>query len=165
MMDTITLVVLIALLAVYLIVRQLTEQAVNWRTLLLLPAVAVYGCYMELQPEFARFAPTLLIVSLLVGIVPGLFAGIFRGQHTRVRLDSARSRVVSKPERASSLMWLGLLILHAAVIAVSYTSLDKSITGAILTAFVGSLLLVSIFAQKFIVYQQYSRYQNTLTVR
>lgn len=164
-MDTILFGVLIALLAVYLIVRQLTEQAVNWRTLLLLPALAVYGCYMELQPDFARFAPTLLIVSLLAGIVPGLLAGIFRGQHTRVRLDSARGRVLSKPELPSSLMWLGLLILHAAVIAVSYTSLEESIMGAILTAFVGSLLLFSIIAQKFIVYQQYSRYQNALTMR
>lgn len=161
-MDTTILILVIALLAVYLVVRQFTEQVVTWRTLLLLPAVAAYACYSELQEDFTHFAPALLIVGLLVGILPGLLTGIFRGKHTRVRLDSANGRVLSKPELASSLTWLGLLILHIGVIAAGYLGLNHSIAGGVLTAFVGSFLLVNIIAQKYMVYTQYSRYQNSL---
>lgn len=158
-MNVITIILVVAVLAVYLVVRQFTQQVVTWRTLLLLPLVAIYGCYSELNEDFSHFAPTLLIVSVAVGILPGLLSGIFRGKHTRVSLNSENGNVYSKPELASSLTWLGLLIVHIAAIALSYTLLKDSLPGALLTAFAASLVLFNVVAQKFMLYQQYNRFQ------
>lgn len=159
-MNNMIIILVVVALVVYLIVRQFTEQVVTWRTLLLLPALAVYGSYTEIQPDLSHYAPALLVASLAVGVLPGLLTGIYRGKRTRVRLDSTNGNVYSKPELASSLTWLGLLLVHIAAIALSYTILAHSLAGYLLTAFVGSLLLFSIATQKFIVYQQYNRYQT-----
>ena len=158
-MNNIILILLVLLLFVYMIVRQFTEQQVTWSTLLLLPAISAYASYTDLQPAFARFALLPLAAGLALGVLVGLITGIFRGQHTKVRLDSASGNIYSKPELASSLMWLGLLIIRIAVIALGYSPLEHNLFVGILTAFGGTLFLVSISTQKFMVYMQYNRYQ------
>lgn len=162
-MDNMIILLLVLVLFVYMIIRQFTEQVVSWRSLLILPALSAYGSYTDLVPAFTHFALPPLIAGLALGVLAGLATGIFRGQHTRVRLDSASGNVLSKPELASSLMWLGLLIVRIGVIVMSYShnnlGLNSTLT-AILIAFGGTLFLVSISTQKFMVYLQYNRYQT-----
>ena len=162
-MNNLIILLVVLVLFVYMVVRQFTEQVVSWRSLLILPAISAYGSYTDLVPAFAHFALAPLMAGLALGALAGLATGIFRGQHTRVRLDSASGNVVSKPELVSSLMWLGLLIVRIGVIVMSYShnnlGLNSTLT-AILIAFGGTLFLVSISTQKFMVYLQYSRYQT-----
>jgi hypothetical protein len=159
-MNSTLLILLVVALSIYIIVRQFTEQVVNLRTLLLLPALSTYACYTDMNADFTHFTPTLLVVGLVVGVVPGLLTGIFRGRHTRVRQDSASGSIFSKPESASSFMWLGLLIVRIAVITLSRMPFgEHNVLIAMLTAFAASLFLVSIATQKFMVYQKSTHFQ------
>jgi hypothetical protein len=159
-MDSTQTILLIAAVAIYIIVRQFTEQRVTWTTLLLLPAVSIYASYTELQDDFAHFLPVLLIAAMVIGVLPGVLTGLFRGRHTRVRLDQASGVIYSKPEAASSLMWVGLLVLHIAVIALAYSPLGTLWLTGMLSAFASTLFLVSVSVQKWMVYQQYSLLQG-----
>ncbi len=159
-MDSTTTIFLIALVAVYIVIRQFTEQQVTWTTLLLLPAVSIYASYTELQDDFAHFLPALLIGAMVIGVVPGIFTGLFRGRHTNVRLDQASGTIYSKPQAASSLMWVALLVLHLGVIALAYSPLGTLWVAGVLSAFASTLFLVSVVVQKWIVYQRYSELQG-----
>jgi hypothetical protein len=161
-MNDIIIILLVLVALVYLVFRQFTEQQVNWRTLLLLPALSAYASYTELLPAFARFTPLPLIAGLAVGALAGLATGVLRGRATRVRLDSASGQIYSKPQLASSLTWVGLMLVRAAVIALAYTPLDHTLLAGVLIAFGGTVFLVSIATQKFMVYLEYSRLQAGL---
>lgn len=156
-MNTLTLVVG-SLVLLLLVIRQFTEQAVNWRTLLLLPVLSACASYIDLQWAFAHFSLLLLTLGLASGVLAGLASGIFRGRHTRVRLDPASGMIRSRPEPASSFMWLGLLIVRMGTLILTYAHLQQSnaLIG-FLTAFGGTVFLVSIATQKYLVYTQYSR--------
>lgn len=158
MNNTIFILFVLALL-VYMVVRQFTKQQVNMRNLLFLPALSAYASYTDLVPAFAHFASSLMYTGLAIGIVFGLLTGVFRGWHTQVYRDSSNGLIYSKPELASSLMWLALLIARVAVLVLSYSPLGSTPVVGVLIAFASSVFLVSICTQKYMVYAEYNRYQ------
>ncbi len=154
-MDNAVFFLLVFLVFFYMVARQFTEQRITLLSLLLLPLLSAYASYTDLQPAFARFAPLPLVGGLV-----GIATGIFRGRHTRVRLDSASGIVYSKPQLPSSLMWLALLIVRIGVTFLAYTpSLRHNLLVGVLIAFGGTVFLLSISIQKWIVYRQYSSYR------
>ncbi len=146
-MDSTVFTLLIVVAFVYMIIRQFTEQEITWRSLLILPALSIYGSYLELQSDFSHFAPAFLVMAMAVGVVPGLFAGLFRGQHTKVRLENASGVIYSKPELA-------------ALIALNASPLGTNLLVGMFSACASALFVVSVVVQKFLVYQQYNRYQT-----
>jgi hypothetical protein len=161
-MNNTLIILVVAALAIYAIVRQFTEQQVTPRSLLLLPALSAYASYMDLQPAFARFSPALLIGGLVLGAALGILAGMFRGRHTQVRLDRASGNVFAKPDLICSVAWLVLLVVRIAVIALSYSPLGLNPVVGALTACCGSLFLLSVATQKYMVYVQSRNFQFTL---
>jgi hypothetical protein len=150
---------LIGALSIYIIVRQFTEQQVTPISLLLLPLVSAYASYLDLQPAFMRFAPLPLIGGLAVGVLVGVAIGIFRGRNTRVRLESSSGIVYSKPQLPSSIMWLVLLIVRIGVIILTFSPLGHMLLVGIVIAFGGTVFLLSVSTQKWMVFTQYSRYR------
>lgn len=158
-MDTL---LIVAVLLVYMVVRQFTEQRVNVINLVLLPVLSGYLSYTELQPDFAHFTALPLLAGLAIGVLAGLASGIFRGRNTRVRLDSTSGQIYAKPLLACSLMWIVLLLVRISVIALNYSPLGHSLLAGVLLACAGALFVVSISTQKVMVFAQYSRLQAGL---
>lgn len=158
-MDSNILILLVLVLLVYMVIRQFTEQRVNLVSLLLLPLLSAYAGYVELLPAFRAFTPLSLIGGMLVGVIVGVLTGIIRGRNTRVRLDEASGVVFSKPLLASSLLWLGLLVARISVVILNYSSLKHFLLAGIIVAFACATFFVSVVTQKFMVFQQYNRFQ------
>jgi membrane protein CcdC involved in cytochrome C biogenesis len=162
MLNNIIILLVVAVLAVYVIIRQFTQQRVTMINLLLLPLLSAYASYNELLPAFGHFTPWPLIAGMAVGLLVGIATGIFRGRYTSVRQDSASGQVYSKPQLASSLMWLALLIVRIAAIVLSTSSLRDNLLTGTLIACGGTLFFFSISTQKAMVFRQFSRLQGGL---
>ena len=162
-MNNILMILVALVLFAYLIVRQFTKQRVTPINLLLLPLLSAYASYTELPPVFARFALLPLLAGLMIGALAGLATGILRGKYTSVFLDSSTGQAYSKPQLASSLTWLALLLAHIAVIALDYSPVAHMLIIGVLLAFASTLFLVSIATQKWMVFLQYNRLQAGLS--
>lgn len=148
---------LLLVVSVYIVIRQFVEQRVTPVTLLLLPLLSVYASYIDLRLAFTRFPPLPLLGGLAFGIIVGLLTGIFRGRHTRVRLDNTSGTVYSKPQIPSSIMWLALLLVRIGVLVLTYSSLNDNLLVGVIIAFGGTVFLFSITTQKFIVFTRSNR--------
>jgi hypothetical protein len=59
-------------------------------------------------------------------------------------------------------MWLALLAIRITVITLSYSSLSTNLLVGMLIAFGGTVFLVSVSTQKFMVFQQYNHLRTGL---
>src|SRR5581483_7398481 len=90
------------------------------------------------------------------GFRPGLCLGVFRGTLVRVRRDVASGITYVKPGRLSIAIWITLLVLRIAAIAITYAGLGHGLVPVILaTTVMSGLFLGSIVAEKASIFWQW----------
>ncbi len=157
MPASITYIIIIAVV-LYIIVCQFIEQPVKPLMLLGLPVAVAYFSYIAFQRNLAEafVNPGLLIGALVIGLLPGLCLGVFRGTLVRVRRDVASGITYVKPSRLSIAIWITLLVLRIAAIAVTYASLGHGLAPVVLaTTIMSGLFLGSIVAEKASIFWQW----------
>ena len=150
MPASITYILIIGVI-LYIIVCQFIEQPVKPLMLLGFPALVAYISYITFEKNLAEaFVNSgLLIAALVIGFLPGLCLGLYRGTLVRVRRDAASGITFVKPSRLSITIWITLLVLRIAAIAVTYSGLGHGLAPVILaTTGMSALFLGSIVAEK-----------------
>ncbi len=143
--------ILIIAVVLYIIISQFFEQQVKPLMLLGLPVAVGYFSYIALQKNLAETLvnPGLLIAALGIGLLPGLCLGVYRGTLVRIRRDAATGTVYARMGALGIVIWITLLVLRIAAIAVTYSSLGHSLPVAVLaTTVMSGLFLGSIVAEK-----------------
>ena len=150
--------ILIIGVVLYIIACQFIEQPVKPVMLLGLPALVAYFSYITFQKNLveALVNPSLLIAAAVVGLLPGLCLGLFRGKLVRIRRNNATGITYVKPTRLSITIWIALLVLRIVAIAVTYSGLGSSLAPVILaTTAMSALFLGSIVAEKASIFWQW----------
>ncbi len=164
-MNNILLDMLILILVLYLIARQFMEQEVTMRSLWALPIVIAYYTYTRLQTVYVHFDPTLFNVTIGIAAFAGLVPGLFHGSQMHLRQDQ-NGRIFARSTRKASLLWLGLLILRIACIALSYIPFEQTfwplaLALALVTTFISVLFLSFIVVSKLRLFAALSQMQNS----
>lgn len=150
--------IIIIAVVLYIIVRQFMEQPVQPLMLLGLPALVAYVSYITFQKNLveALLNPSLLIAALVIGLLPGLCLGLFRGKLVRMRRNNATGITYVKPTPLSITIWIALLVLRIAAIAVTYAGLGGTLAPVILaTTAMSALFLGSVVAEKASIFWQW----------
>jgi hypothetical protein len=160
MPASITYIIIIAVV-LYIIVCQFIEQPVKPLMLLGLPVAVAYISYITFERNLAEafVNPGLLIAALVIGFLPGLCLGVFRGTLVRVRRDASSGITFVKPGRLSIVIWIMLLVLRIAAMAVTYSGLGHGLAPVILaTTVMSALFLGSIVAEKASIFCQWMQF-------
>jgi len=150
--------ILIIGVILYIIACQFIEQPVKPLMLLGLPVAVAYLSYITFEKNLVQafVHPGLLIAALVIGLLPGLCLGVFRGKLVRVRRDAATGITYVKPGRLSIIIWITLLVLRIAAMAVTYSGLGSGLAPVILaTTCMSALFLGSIVAEKASIFWQW----------
>lgn len=157
MLASITYIIIIAAV-LYIIVCQFIERPVKPLMLLGLPIAVAYFSYITFEKNLteAFVNPGLLIAALVIGLLPGLCLGLYRGTLVRVRRDAASGITFVKPSRLSITIWITLLVLRITAIAITYSGLGGGLAPVILaTTAMSALFLGSIVAEKASIFWQW----------
>jgi magnesium-transporting ATPase (P-type) len=150
--------IIIIAAVLYIIVSQFIEQPVKPLMLLGLPVAVAYISYITFEKNLAEafVNPGLLIADLVIGLLPGLCLGVFRGTLVRVRRDASSGITFVKPSRLSIVIWITLLVLRIAAMAVTYSGLGHGLAPVILaTTAMSALFLGSVVAEKASIFCQW----------
>ncbi len=150
--------IIIIAVVLYIIVSQFIEQPVKPLLLLGLPVAVAYISYITFEKNLAEafVNPGLLIAALVIGLLPGLCLGVFRGTLVRVRRDASSGITFVKPSRLSITIWITLLVLRIAAMAVTYSGLGHGLAPVILaTTAMSALFLGSVVAEKASIFWQW----------
>ena len=150
--------ILIIGVVLYIIVSQFMEQPVKPLMLLGLPALVAYFSYITFEKNLAEafVNPSFLIAALAIGLLPGLCLGVFRGKLVRMRRNEATGTIYVKPTSLSIAIWITLLVLRIAAIAVTYASLGSGLVPVVLAiTAMSALFLGSIVAEKASIFWQW----------
>ncbi|HVB24563.1 MAG TPA: hypothetical protein VNG51_21685 [Ktedonobacteraceae bacterium] len=150
--------ILIIGVVLYIIVCQFIEQPIKPLMLLGLPVAVAYLSYITFEKNLAEafINSGLLIAALVIGLLPGLCLGVFRGKLVCVRRDVATGITYVKPSRLSIIIWITLLVLRIAAIAITFSGLSNGLVPVILaTTAMSALFLGSIVAEKASIFWQW----------
>src|SRR5690348_11407079 len=110
-MTSYIILLLVAGVVIYMIVRQFREQAITRSWYLILPLIIAYYTYTNIEAELhqALISVAVLVGSLAFGLVAGLGVGALRGSFAHLRFDRQTQRAYVKTSLVSGLIWLGIL--------------------------------------------------------
>jgi uncharacterized membrane protein len=160
--TTLTTGVLILAVVIYMITNQFRERPIKPATLIITPALITYYTYTNILAEFAKQVvdPAWLIGALMVGLVPGLVLGFFRGNLAHMRLDAASGKVYARASMLSLILWCLLLVLKIGAAFLTYSPLGKTVLPLILLiSILHTLFLGNIVAEKVCLYLRANRYE------
>ena len=166
--SSLTIGIIIIAVVIYMIVRQFQERAVQFPGIFILPALLTYYTCTSIATELTQHMidPTWLMIALIVGLLPGLALGFFRGNLAHLRLDMTTSAVYAKASTLSLIIWSILLVCKIVAAMLSYMPVGQTLLPLVLLLSVmHTLFLGNILAEKYCLYQRAARYRQGVQVR
>ena len=152
MSDQITQIALSIAIAVFVVVRQLSERRVRVRSIWLLPAIMVL---LSAELVAADGLTTPSDVALLIAIMAaGAGIGWYQGTHTTVRVDRAAGSMFVKASPLGAIIW-AVVIVFRMVVRLAAGGNSASPGGAFLTAALLALAIGVIAGQRAYLYRAY----------
>jgi hypothetical protein len=161
MSSSFTIGIIILAVVIYMIVRQFQERAIKFPAIFIIPALLTYYTCITIETEVTKHIidPTWLFGALIVGLLPGLTLGFFRGNLAHLRLDASTGTVYAKASTLSQIIWCILLAVRIAAAVLSYTPVGQTLLPLVLLLSVmHTLFLGNIIAEKYCLYLRSNRY-------
>ena len=159
--SSLTIGIIILAVVIYMLVRQFQERAVQFPGIFVIPGLLTYYTYTNVEVEFTKHVidPAWLIAALVIGLLPGLTLGFFRGTLAHMRLDTATGRVYAKASTLSLTIWCILLVVKIGAAMLTYSPLGQTLLPLVLLiSILHTLFLGNIIAEKYCLYQRAARY-------
>jgi hypothetical protein len=161
--SIITLIIIVAVV-IYMIVRQFQEQTIKPRSLLILPLLITYYTYTSIVEQLTTplVNASMLIVAMIVGLCAGGLLGTFRGRLARMRFDVATGLVKSKASTLNIVLYLLILVVRIGADTLLALHMNHaSVLLALTIAFLTTLFLGNILAEKATLYLRSQRFQTS----
>lgn len=162
MLNNELMMLIVAALAIWLIVRQFREQAITPRSLLIYPILIAFYTYTNITGQLAHpfINPAILVGCFIVGLLPGALLGLFRGMRTSLRLDQMSGIVYARPSVTNALLWLGMIALKVLSGVAQYSGFaHTSMLGAILIALTTTIFIGYICTTYLVLYLRAQNFQ------
>jgi hypothetical protein len=163
MLSSLSIGIIILAVVVYMIVRQFQERAIKFPGIFIIPALLTYYTCTIIETELTQHIidPTWLLAALVVGLIPGLALGFFRGNLAHLRLDEPTGTVYAKASTLSQIIWSVLLVVRIGSGVLAYIPMGRALLPLVLLLSVmHTLFLGNIIAEKYCLYLRSTRYRQ-----
>ncbi|GCE21210.1 hypothetical protein [Dictyobacter kobayashii] len=154
-MSSYIMLVLVAGIVIYMVVRQFREQAITRSWFLVLPILIAYYTYTNIASELNRPQADMvtLVVCLVLGLGAGAGIGSLRGLFARLRFDRQTQNTYAKMSLFSGLIWLSVLAIRIVAIVSYYQNWDQhALFWALFTAVGTTLFMGNLLGERLTVY-------------
>lgn len=155
--------IIVLAIVIYMIVRQFQERQVTFSGIIIIPAVWAYLTGVNIVVELTKHAidPTLLIGALIIGLLPGLVLGFYRGNMALLRLDTTADKVYARTTTLSLIIWCILLVVRIGAAVLAYAPVGQTLLPLVLLITVlHALFLGNIIGEKYRLYQRSLHYRQ-----